>query len=84
MVTRSEEFKEPEKLIKLWIHESERTYADRLVSYDDINKYKAIMFELVKKNFAKFTFTKYFQKDNPESLMFCNFVNGLVENRFYD
>lgn len=32
LVSRSEEFKvEPDKMIRLWMHESERTYCDRLV-----------------------------------------------------
>jgi dynein heavy chain len=29
---RPQYFNEPDKLVKLWIHESERTYCDRLVS----------------------------------------------------
>lgn len=37
LTSRANEFSEPEKFIKLWIHESERTYADRLVSWDHIN-----------------------------------------------
>lgn len=42
-------FAEPDRLIKLWVHESERTYGDRLVSLDNLNTYKALMFDLLKK-----------------------------------
>lgn len=36
-------FKDPEKFVFLWLHESERVYGDRLVDYDDLNKFKMIM-----------------------------------------
>lgn len=31
-------------MVKLWVHESERTYGDRLVSSDNLAKYNALMF----------------------------------------
>lgn len=83
LTSRSNEFTEPEKFIKLWIHESERTYADRLVSWDHINIYKAQMFDILKKNLSRFSFQRYFQKD-PENLLFCNFVASLTADRYYD
>ena len=42
-------FIDSDKLIRLWVHESERTYGDRLVSMDNLNTYKALMFDLLKK-----------------------------------
>jgi len=36
------EFTDPEKLVLLWIHESERVYGDRLVSVADLKKYRNI------------------------------------------
>ena len=56
LTSRTNEFSEPEKFIKLWIHESERTYADRLVSWEHINLYKALMFDILKKNLSRFSF----------------------------
>lgn len=47
-------------MIRAWIHESERTYCDRLVTMDNITTYKAIMFDLVKKSFTKYNFTRFF------------------------
>jgi len=47
-------------MVRLWLHESERTYSDRLVSTNDINVFKAMLFENVKKNFPKYNFSKYY------------------------
>lgn len=83
LIAKPEAIKEPDNLIKLWVHESERIYGDRLVSADNLNVYKAIMADLVKKSFAKYNLTKYFQGQNPEPLIFAQFVAGL-EERLYD
>lgn len=34
------------------------------------------MFDIVKKNFARFNLTKYFS-NTPENLIFCNFTQGM-------
>ena len=36
-------FKDPAKMVLLWCHESERIYGDRLVSKEDIAKFKDII-----------------------------------------
>ena len=83
LVAQPSQFQDPEKIIKLWIHESERIYGDRLVSKAHFDDYKAIMGDLIKKTFAKFTvLNKFFQKD-PDMLVFCHFAGGLVE-KVYD
>ncbi len=43
-------------MVQLWIHESERVYGDRLVTLENLQQYKSIMFELLKKSFSKFNF----------------------------
>ena len=79
LVAQPSQFQDPEKIIKLWIHESERIYGDRLVSKTHFDSYKAIMGELIKKTFSKFTsLNKFFQKE-PELLVFSHFAGGLVE-----
>jgi dynein heavy chain, axonemal len=67
----------------LWIHESERIYGDRLSSQENINTYKFVVADLVKKSFSKYNLTKYFQGSNPEPLIFAQFVSGL-EEKLYD
>ena len=83
MVAKPEAIKEPDNLIKLWIHESERIYGDRLSSQENIATYKFIVADLVKKSFSKYNLTKYFQGANPEPLVFAQFVSGL-EEKLYD
>lgn len=81
------EFTEAEKVVLLWLHESERIYGDRLVCVPDLKKYKGLAAELSKKMFGKFNFTKYFQEKNPEPLVFAPFSKGIAEmdgGGFYD
>merc|ERR1719183_1585063 len=73
------EFVEGEKIVLLWIHESERVYGDRLVSVSDLKKYRSLAADLSKKMFAKFNFAKYFQEKNPEPLVFAPFSKGIAE-----
>jgi dynein heavy chain, axonemal len=84
LLTHPNQFPEAEKMIRLWIHESERTYGDRLVNNEHIQQYKSLMFDLAKKNFSRFNFNRYFQGANPENLIFCNFTNGIGSDRLYD
>ena len=73
-----------EKMVKLWIHESERMYCDRLVSNEHIHRYRQIAFESVKKSFSKFNLQKYFSGQAPEGLIFTNFPTGYQNERYYD
>jgi dynein heavy chain len=73
------EFVDAEKVVLLWIHESERVYGDRLVSVADLKKYRGLAAELSKKMFSKFNFQKYFQEKNPEPLVFAPFSKGISE-----
>ena len=82
LVAKPEAIKEPESLIKLWIHESERIYGDRLVSKEHIGIFKQELGALVKKNFSKYNMSKYFNPDVPEPIVFAKFVNGLEENLY--
>jgi len=82
LVARPEVISEPDKFIKMWVHESERIYGDRLSSAENIAAYKAIVADLVKKSFAKYNLTKYFQTTNPEILVFAQFVEGLEEKKY--
>ena len=83
LVANQEAIKEPDMLIKLWLHESERVYGDRLVNQEDLNKYRLMAADVTKKSFGKFNLSKYFNQPNPEPLIFAYFVRGLDE-KLYD
>jgi len=80
---RPDAIKEPDNLIKLWLHESERIYGDRLVNAENLATYRLLAADITKKNFGKFNLNKYFQLPTPEPLVFAYFVHGLDE-KMYD
>lgn len=79
---KAETIKEPDNLVKLWVHESERIYGDRLVNAANLATFKAAAFEICSKSFAKFNLKKYFGP-TPEPLIFAQFVGGL-DDKTYD
>lgn len=73
-----------EKIVRLWIHESERIYSDRLVSQQHIEQYREITVDTLKKSFSMFTaIQKFYTKDSKEALLFHNFPKGHEGERFY-
>lgn len=78
------QFIDQERVVKLWLHESERIYCDRLVSEANMAAYKNLAFDTVKKSFAKYNMQRYFAGAKPESLLFINFTLGYANDRFYD
>jgi dynein heavy chain len=79
---KTEAIQEPDKLVRLWVHEAERIYGDRLVSYPHLAKYREIAADIAAKSFPKFNLKKYFGA-TPEPLIFANFVQSLDE-KLYD
>lgn len=82
LIAQPTQFGDPEKLVKLWVHESERIYGDRLINAEHLYQYKQIMGEHVKKTFGKYNLAKYFLKDVTDPLIFCNFAKGLSEKNY--
>jgi len=82
LTARVETIKEADNFIKLWVHECERIYGDRLVSPNDLTNYRQIVNDLCKKSFNKFNLNKYFG-DTPQPLVFAYFVESLDE-KIYD
>jgi len=82
LTARQEAIKEPDNFIKLWVHEAERIYGDRLVNAANLATFKALIFELVSKTFSKFNLKKYFGA-TPEPLIFAQFV-GSLDDKLYD
>jgi dynein heavy chain, axonemal len=82
LVAKPEAIKEPDNFIKLWIHEADRIYGDRLVNNEHLKTFKNELGNLVKKSFAKFNLSKYFNPEAPEPIVFAKFVSGLEENLY--
>ncbi|CAJ1331853.1 unnamed protein product [Effrenium voratum] len=81
------EFTDAEKLVLMWIHESERIYGDRLVSLADLKKLKQLTEKIAKQMFSKHNLQKYFQEKNPEPIIFAPFSKGhqsMEEGGIYD
>lgn len=69
--------------VKLWVHESERIYGDRLVNAEHLAQYRLLAADITKKSFSKFNLTKYFQMPTPEPLVFAYFVASF-DDKIYD
>ena len=76
------EFKTLEKFVQLWLHESERVYGDRLVSLEDLDKYRGLAATSAKKKFSAAMFSQFFG-DKAESLVFFHFAETVAE-KCYD
>ena len=81
LMSTVEKFKDPEKVAKLFVHESERVYGDRLVSVKDLNTFRGeLSGEVLKVAFAgKYNLGKYLT-EKSEPIIFCRFVNGYLDN----
>ncbi|RYH29930.1 hypothetical protein EON65_06785 [archaeon] len=79
LVASPHTFKDPEKFVYLWLHESERVYGDRLVDYDDLDKLKKIMQNQAKKAFAQYNIARFYMSGGgikADPLVFCHFADG--------
>jgi len=82
LVAQPEQFTEPAKFVQLWLHESERVYGDRLVSYEDLGKYKQLAQAQAKKRFPAFNMSAFFAAENADPLIFCHFVENVNEKNY--
>lgn len=74
-----DKFNDTTKLARLWLHESERVYADRLVSAADLDAYNKKASQIAKKYFSIPDIDNYYTKNDPKPLIFCHFAGGLGE-----
>ncbi|MCQ2816062.1 MAG: AAA family ATPase, partial [archaeon] len=84
LMSTVEKFQDAEKVAKLWVHECERVYGDRLVTPEDLSQFrKDLGGEIVKTAFGgKYNLAKYLS-DKGESIIFCRFVGGYLDS-IYD
>ncbi|GBF96391.1 dynein heavy chain axonemal [Raphidocelis subcapitata] len=72
----------PAKWAKLWLHESERVYADRLVSQGDLDTYNKAAVAVAKKYLALPEIDEYYRKKDPRPLVFSHFARGLADKTY--
>ena len=82
--SRPEQFKEPDKMVRLWLHESERVYGDILVSYEHMAQYAKLSQSVGKKLFANVNIDRFFAKENPDLLLYNHFANGDLQDKLYN
>jgi dynein heavy chain, axonemal len=79
LVASPHTFKDPEKFVYLWLHESERVYGDRLVDYEDLDKFKRIIQNQARKAFPQYNIARFYLSGGgikADPLVFCHFADG--------
>jgi dynein heavy chain len=82
LVSTPSVFKEQEKFVYLWMHESERVYGDRLVDYEDLTKFKNILQNQAKKAFPACNVSRFYLSGGgvqADPLVFCHFADGTTQ-----
>jgi dynein heavy chain len=84
LMAKQEQINDPEKLVRMWVHECERIYGDRLVNATHLDTYRAFVADITKKSFPKAGtgMAKFFQAKDPEPLVFANFVESLDDKKY--
>jgi dynein heavy chain len=78
-----EDFSTPDGLVHLWMHESERVYADGLSSPADFDFFCDTMAAQTKRSFPQFGLSRFYAGDPPNKLIFHTSSEGryiAVEN----
>ncbi|KAI8120795.1 ciliary, Dynein beta chain [Lucilia cuprina] len=65
-------------LIRLWQHETQRVYADKLIDEKDIDSFTKMQHDIVKKSFEEIDESVIFDKPN----IYCHFAGGIGEPKY--
>ncbi|KAL9894878.1 dynein beta chain, ciliary [Glossina fuscipes] len=68
----------PNLLLRLWVHECNRVYGDKLVDYSDINAFNKVVMDMVRKGIEGFNEDAVFSKP----LIYCHFAKGLSDIKY--
>ncbi|XP_044574110.1 dynein beta chain, ciliary [Drosophila ananassae] len=66
------------QMIRLWIHECFRVYGDKLVDYTDINSFKKIVTDVVRKGIEGLSEDIIYAQPN----IYCHFAKGLTDIKY--
>lgn len=81
-MARQDTIKEPDNLVKLWAHEAERIYGDRMVSAEHLKTFKAFLSDCCKKQFPRANMANYYKETGADPLVFANFVESLDDKKY--
>ncbi|NXS34473.1 DYH17 protein, partial [Pomatostomus ruficeps] len=70
--------KTPVDLVRLWLHEAERVYGDKLVDEQDQYSFKKLLADICKASFQDLNEEVVFAKPN----IYCHFAQGMDESKY--
>nr|XP_054501017.1 dynein axonemal heavy chain 17 [Agelaius phoeniceus] len=70
--------KAPVDLVRLWLHEAERVYGDKLVDEEDQYSFKKVMADISKASFQEINEELMFAKPN----IYCHFAQGMDDFKY--